>query len=136
YFTYSFFGEVIRHQFDQEPKFERSQFIGEGLEIVVESNVGTVMEVNIFSFAISDEVKRQIGLEELVKNRQLFLTNSIADHLHYTKGSAIYNYMVSFRCQYGILSSYDYHWFLCRPVENPTELLISEALSLNSKSPP
>ncbi|RIB12866.1 hypothetical protein C2G38_2199504 [Gigaspora rosea] len=43
-----FFDEEIQHQSDQEPKFERPQFIGEGLEIVVESNVGTIMEVNIF----------------------------------------------------------------------------------------
>lgn len=127
-----FFDEVIQYQFDQEPKFERPNLFDEDLEIVVESNVDTVMEVNIcrnlnilagpyykFSkqkdldlkrydlnignckpdytcrmFAISDEkiimpieVKRQIVLEELVKNRQLFLTNSIADRLPYTRGS-------------------------------------------------
>ncbi|CAG8813466.1 6393_t:CDS:1, partial [Racocetra fulgida] len=44
----SFFDDVIQYKFDQEPKFERPQFVDKGLEIVVEPNVGTAMEVNIF----------------------------------------------------------------------------------------
>jgi len=48
----------------------------------------------------------------------------------------LYNYMISLRLQYGTLSSYDYRWFLFWPKENPTELYISEALPLQSTSPP
>jgi len=48
----------------------------------------------------------------------------------------IYNYKSSLQLQYGILSSYDYHWFMYRPKNNHTELHISHPLRLESTSPP
>ncbi|POG58673.1 kinase-like domain-containing protein [Rhizophagus irregularis DAOM 181602=DAOM 197198] len=48
----------------------------------------------------------------------------------------IYNYMSSLQLQYGILSSYDNHWFLYRPKNNNTELRISHPLARDSTKPP
>jgi hypothetical protein len=45
----------------------------------------------------------------------------------------IYNYMGGNELRYGILSTYDNHWFLCR---EHTELWISKTLPLQSESPP
>ncbi|RIB12589.1 hypothetical protein C2G38_13384 [Gigaspora rosea] len=47
----------------------------------------------------------------------------------------IYNYMIAVESQYGVLSSYNYHWFLQRPKESPTDLNISEAIPLASTNP-
>ncbi|CAG8494625.1 11206_t:CDS:2 [Paraglomus occultum] len=46
-----------------------------------------------------------------------------------------WNYLCENELQYGILSTYDYHWFLYKPKNAPSELYISEALSLESKCP-
>jgi predicted Ser/Thr protein kinase len=48
----------------------------------------------------------------------------------------IFLYMSENECQYGILTTYDHHWFLRRPLDNPKKLWISEALPLQSTSPP
>ncbi|GET52920.1 kinase-like domain-containing protein [Rhizophagus irregularis DAOM 181602=DAOM 197198] len=45
----------------------------------------------------------------------------------------IYNYMGENELKYGILTTYDNHWFLCR---EHTKLWISKTLSLESESPP
>ncbi|PKY59344.1 hypothetical protein RhiirA4_482002, partial [Rhizophagus irregularis] len=45
----------------------------------------------------------------------------------------IYNYMGGNELRYGILTTYDNHWFLCR---EHTKLWISKTLSLESESPP
>ncbi|CAG8471661.1 27811_t:CDS:1, partial [Racocetra persica] len=37
---------------------------------------------------------------------------------------------------YGVLSTYDNHWFLCRPKDNPTEQQISPTPPFGSISPP
>ncbi|CAG8458846.1 2381_t:CDS:2 [Paraglomus occultum] len=50
--------------------------------------------------------------------------------------SQLYNYMVADELQYGILATYDYHWFFCHPSANPSILLLSESLLLQSTSPP
>ncbi|CAG8695181.1 17495_t:CDS:2, partial [Racocetra fulgida] len=77
------------------------------------------------------EIKRNLVVESLINDEELALENT------HTRDAVkqIYNYMISLHLQYGVLSSYDYHWFLCRPKANPTELLISEALPLESTSP-
>ncbi|EXX63516.1 kinase-like domain-containing protein [Rhizophagus irregularis DAOM 181602=DAOM 197198] len=48
----------------------------------------------------------------------------------------LYNYMSVLELQYGILSSYDYHWFFYRPKNNNTELYISHPLKHDSTDPP
>ncbi|CAG8676460.1 11091_t:CDS:1, partial [Ambispora gerdemannii] len=47
----------------------------------------------------------------------------------------VYNYMCDKQLQYGVLSTYEDHWFLRRPDETPTKLFISPALSSQSESP-
>ncbi|PKC12819.1 hypothetical protein RhiirA5_396657 [Rhizophagus irregularis] len=44
--------------------------------------------------------------------------------------------MTENECQYGVLSTYNKHWFLYRPSNNPKKLWISETLKLTSESPP
>uniref|UniRef100_U9THP3 Protein kinase domain-containing protein n=3 Tax=Rhizophagus irregularis TaxID=588596 RepID=U9THP3_RHIID len=48
----------------------------------------------------------------------------------------IFSYMTENECQYGVLSTYNKHWFLYRPSNNPKKLWISETLKLTSESPP
>lgn len=59
----------------------------------------------------------------------------MAGHLYDIIGQ-IYNYMSSLQLQYGVLSSYDNHWFLYRPKNNNTELQISHSLAYDSTNPP
>nr|CAG8677018.1 3817_t:CDS:2 [Entrophospora candida] len=47
----------------------------------------------------------------------------------------IYSYMAELELQYGVLSTYDNHWFLYQPKDNPTELQISLTYSLDSTLP-
>jgi predicted Ser/Thr protein kinase len=47
----------------------------------------------------------------------------------------IFTYMSESWCKYGIISTYEQHWFLYRPKENPSKLLITDPLTLNSVSP-
>ncbi|PKC12654.1 hypothetical protein RhiirA5_411547 [Rhizophagus irregularis] len=48
----------------------------------------------------------------------------------------VYNYMSALQLQYGILSTYDYHWFFYRPKNNNTALHISHPLKRDSTDPP
>ncbi|PKY28883.1 hypothetical protein RhiirB3_391390 [Rhizophagus irregularis] len=59
----------------------------------------------------------------------------MAGHLYDIIGQ-IYNYMSSLQLQYGVLSSYDNHWFLYRPKNNNTELQISHSCACDSTNPP
>ncbi|KAF0528464.1 kinase-like protein [Gigaspora margarita] len=60
--------------------------------------------------------------------RQLVLTlnNGQLDYLSNSKTKdavdQVYSYMAELGLQYGVLSTYDNHWFLYRPKDNPTEL--------------
>ncbi|RGB38958.1 hypothetical protein C1646_804915 [Rhizophagus diaphanus] len=47
----------------------------------------------------------------------------------------IFSYMIENECQYGVLSTYNMHWFLYRPSNNPKNLWISETLELTSEFP-
>ena len=47
-----------------------------------------------------------------------------------------FSYMVENQRQYGILSTYNKHWFLRRPKDEPEKLYISNTLLLESEHPP
>ena len=47
----------------------------------------------------------------------------------------IYNYMCTGQLQYGVISTYDNHWFLRRPNDDPSKLLASRTLPYNHQSP-
>jgi hypothetical protein len=87
------------------------------------------------------EIKRNVILQDLLTLNNdsdlesLGRQELMVGHL-YNVIRQIYNYMSSLQLQYGILSSYVYHWFLYRPKNNYTELHISHPLALNSTSPP
>jgi len=48
----------------------------------------------------------------------------------------IYNYMSGNESQFGILTTYEGHWFMWRPKETPMKVFISHTLLLQSVSPP
>ncbi|GBC10865.1 hypothetical protein RclHR1_09970005 [Rhizophagus clarus] len=48
----------------------------------------------------------------------------------------IFTYMTEAQLQYGVLSTYQHHWFLRRPPDEPSVLYISSALPIQSQSPP
>ena len=77
------------------------------------------------------EVKRKHVLENI--NGRTFPEFYQADEKARTVIQQIYNYMGESKRRYGILATYDNHWFLRR---EHTELWISETLPLQSVSPP
>ncbi|PKC09592.1 hypothetical protein RhiirA5_415435 [Rhizophagus irregularis] len=90
----------------------------------------------MFQPLIPIEVKRKHILEYIGES-------FIEFHKHNKKAQSgirqIYSYMVVNQVKYSILSTYDNHWFLRRPgdnEENRDKLWISEALPLQSHSPP
>ncbi|CAG8597631.1 6879_t:CDS:2 [Funneliformis mosseae] len=175
-----FLTEVKRYNFFEQEIFKRPQFF-HGVQRVVETNVYTAMEVNIFGvlnevmkkymfakqkdsdFSRNDpnigpfvpdytcrlkindtftkkilalEIKRDILLRDLVG-----LTDEKLERQDFSSHShdiirQIYNYMSSLQLQYGILSSYDIHFFLYRPKHTHTELHISHPLQRVSINPP
>uniref|UniRef100_A0A1D1Y2D2 Serine/threonine-protein kinase grp n=1 Tax=Anthurium amnicola TaxID=1678845 RepID=A0A1D1Y2D2_9ARAE len=48
----------------------------------------------------------------------------------------IFTYMAEAELQYGVLSTYQHHWFLRRPADEPSVLYISDTLLIHSQSPP
>jgi predicted Ser/Thr protein kinase len=79
------------------------------------------------------EVKRGIVLQNI--SGQIFPDFYNSDEKARTVIQQIYNYMVENQLQYGALSTYEHHWFLYRPKETPSKLLISETLQSQSESP-
>ena len=77
---------------------------------------------------------RDIGLSELFRYEDERFTGRASGDLANVI-SQLYNYMVADKLQYGILATYDYHWFFCRPSDNPSILLISESLPSQSTNP-
>ncbi|CAG8516051.1 12425_t:CDS:2 [Funneliformis caledonium] len=147
-----FLEEVTRFSFNQTPKFERSQFV-EGLRARVKNSVETAMDVNIFrilnqfllpEFEFSkqnDSVFNNDNPKHWLRKTRFHLYED--NHFTgYASGdlinviSQLYNYMVTDELQYGILASYDHHFFFRRPIDNPSVLLISESLPFKSTNPP
>ncbi|RGB24922.1 hypothetical protein C1646_821327 [Rhizophagus diaphanus] len=174
-----FKSEANEYNFVGQEKFKKP-FLIENLEVVVESNVETAMEVNIFHILntvlkkykfekqkdsdlprdtsigpfkpdytcrlkiinnllkqiLAIEIKRFIVVEGFENFDDEGLENqSFSGPLHDVI-EQLYNYMSVLELQYGILSSYDYHWFFYRPKNNNTELRISHPLKRDSTDPP
>ncbi|GBC23724.2 kinase-like domain-containing protein [Rhizophagus irregularis DAOM 181602=DAOM 197198] len=91
------------------------------VEVVVDSNVKTAMETSLPSF-------ESFSKEDLE-------SQSFSGPLHDVI-EQVYNYMSALQLQYGILSTYDYHWFFYRPKNNNTALHISHPLKRDSTDPP
>ncbi|CAB4427751.1 unnamed protein product [Rhizophagus irregularis] len=155
-----FFDKVNQFRFDQQPIFERPKFVVK--EIENEEDVRGVLDFNIcqtlnyllgsdhkFSRRSPDtpgipdftchlvgslilviEAKRKHVLEDMGEQTfpEFYNTSKGKDVIQ-----QIYNYMGGNELRYGILTTYDNHWFLCR---EHTKLWISKTLSLESESPP
>ncbi|KAG9297288.1 hypothetical protein G9A89_006387 [Geosiphon pyriformis] len=159
----NFLEEVNQFRFDQQPRFERPQFAKdremineEDVRDALNSNICTVVNKLTgpdFDFSMRGthtpgipdftchylveqlilviEVKRKHVLEDIGGRRfpEFYQDNDKARMVV----QQIYNYMGANERRYGILTTYDNHWFLRR---EHTMLWISETLSLQSKSPP
>ncbi|GBC53122.2 uncharacterized protein OCT59_030178 [Rhizophagus irregularis] len=147
-----FLNNVIHHKFDDKiQRFNRPKFL-ENKDSDFPRNDPTIglfvpdytcRLINNETYGIpilALEIKRDILLQ-----RFLYFTDSDLEEFGKRKLSAgyvydiigqIYNYMSSLQLQYGILSSYDNHWFLYRPKNNNTELRISHPLARDSTKPP
>ena len=158
-----FFEEVNRFRFDQQPRFERPKFNDEFIIVNEEVlrnaiNVNICMVLNKltgsdyeYTMRSTDtpgvpdftchylvellilviEVKRKHVLEDI--NGRTFPEFYQADEKARTVIQQVYNYMGVNELRYGILATYDNHWFLRR---EHTELWISKTLPLQSESPP
>ncbi|GBC23346.1 kinase-like domain-containing protein [Rhizophagus irregularis DAOM 181602=DAOM 197198] len=156
-----FFDKVNQFRFDQQPIFERPQF-NQDIEIVNEEDVRVAISINIclmlnklmepdYNFSkrppnspgIPDftchlvgslilviEAKRKYVLEDMGEQTfpEFYQTSKGKDVIQ-----QIYNYMGGNELRYGILTTYDNHWFLRR---EHAKLWISKTLPLQSKSPP
>lgn len=156
-----FLDEVNQFRFDKQPRFERPQFIRDKV-VFNEEDVRVAIDVNIcmvlnrlmapgYSFSrrptltsgIPDfncflaellilviEAKRNNVLEDIGNQEfpEFYKKNEKARMVI----QQIYNYMGENELRYGILTTYNNHWFLRR---EHTELWISKTLPLQSKSP-
>ena len=158
-----FFDRVNSFSFDQQPRFERPKFNDRFVVVNEEDlrnamNVNICMILNdiigpdyeysmrqsdapgepdftchylVESLILVIEVKRKHVLENI--NGKTFPEFYQADEKARTVIQQIYNYMGENKRRYGILATYDNHWFLRR---EHTELWISKTLPLQSVSPP
>jgi predicted Ser/Thr protein kinase len=157
-----FFEEVNQFRFDQLPKFERPKFNDEFV-VVGEEDVRNAFNVNICmilnnltgpdcvysrlqthtpgipdfnchlveSLILVIEVKRKHVLKDI--DGQTFPEFYQSSEKAKMVIQQVYNYMGVNELRYGILATYDNHWFLRR---EHTELWISKTLPLQSESPP
>jgi hypothetical protein len=156
-----FFEQVNSFHFDQQPIFERPRF-NDRFAVVDEEDVRNAINVNICmilndltgpdyvysrkstdtpgipdfnchlvgSLILVMEAKRKHVLEDMGEQTfpEFYQTSKGKDVVQ-----QIYNYMGGNELRYGILTTYDNHWFLCR---EHTKLWISKTLPLQSESPP
>ena len=157
-----FFDKVNQFRFDHQPRFERPQF-SQDREVENEDDVRDALNSNIClvlnrlmgpeykfsrrsthtpgipdfnchlvgSLILVIEVKRKHVLEDI--NGRTFPDFYKADEKARMVIQQVYNYMGVNELRYGILATYDNHWFLRR---EHTELWISETLPLQSETPP
>ncbi|KAG9287282.1 hypothetical protein G9A89_008912 [Geosiphon pyriformis] len=144
-----FFDEVNRFRFDQQPRFERPQFIRDKV-VLSEEDVRLAIDVNIcmaygarmvflrqptHTPGISDFNCYSVELLILVIEKMKHILEDIDERtfpeFYQPNEKArmviqeIYNYMGANELRYDILSTYDNHWFLRR---KHTELWISNTL--------
>ncbi|PKK64329.1 hypothetical protein RhiirC2_787666 [Rhizophagus irregularis] len=161
-----FFEEVNNFKFRDESEYNRPIFINYSqmynemsVQTAFETNICEVLNKLLRNYDFSRELTKNPGdpdficrfamLEPLmpieVKRKHIleYIESFIEFHKHNKKAQSvikqIYSYMVVNQVKFGILSTYDNHWFLCRPGdngENRARLWISEALPLESHSPP
>ena len=96
-----------------------------------------------FEFIAPIEIKREHILQLLLMDgEQTFLyfdeTNERYDMNEHARDviRQTFTYMAEAQLQYGVLSTYQHHWFLRRPADEPSVLYISKTLLIQSQSPP
>jgi hypothetical protein len=156
-----FFDKVNQFHFNQQPIFERHRF-NDRFVVVDEEDVRNAININICmilndltgpdyvysrkstntssipdfnchlvgSLILVMEAKRKHVLEDMGEQTfpEFYQTSKGKDVIQ-----QIYNYMRGNELRYGILTTYDNHWFLRQEY---AELWISKTLPLQSESPP
>ncbi|CAG8525632.1 4526_t:CDS:2 [Funneliformis mosseae] len=96
-----------------------------------------------YEFIASIEIKREHVLQLLLLDgEQTFLyfdeTNERYEMNEHARDviRQTFTYMAEAQLQYGVLSTYQHHWFLRRPADEPSVLYISKTLLIQSQSPP
>ncbi|PKC00195.1 kinase-like protein [Rhizophagus irregularis] len=161
-----FFEKVNNFKFGDESKYNRPIFINYSqmynemsIQTAFETNICEVLNKLLRNYDFSRESTKNPGdpdfichfamLEPLmpieVKRKHIleYIGSFIEFYKHNKKAQSvikqIYSYMVVNQVKFGILSTYDNHWFLRQlgdNEENRARLWISEALPLESHSPP
>ncbi|RHZ60281.1 hypothetical protein Glove_355g96 [Diversispora epigaea] len=117
---------VLNELMGPDYEFSRRRATAAGIPDFTGYFVDTILILTI-------EIKRELISQNI--DRQIFPDFYNSDEKTRTVIQQIYNYMVECQLQYGVLSTYEHHWFLCRSKETPSKLLISETLPSQSKSP-
>ncbi|PKY58869.1 hypothetical protein RhiirA4_481145 [Rhizophagus irregularis] len=157
-----FFEEVSHFHFEEHPRFERPNFVvkeiinEEDVQSIFDFNICQILnkltgpdyiysrrkirgngipDLNCHYLAklliLVIEVKRELILQDI--GEQSFPDFYKSNRKARIVIQQIYNYMGENELRYGILTTYENHWFLRR---EHTELWISKTLPLRSESPP
>ena len=158
-----FFEQVNSFHFDQQPIFERPRFVmkevvdEEDVRSVLDFNICQILNKlmgpdcvysrkstdtpgipdfnchRVGSLILVMEAKRKHVLEDMGEQTfpEFYKTSETSKGKDVIQ--QIYNYMGGNELRYGILTTYDNHWFLRR---EHAKLWISKTLSLQSESPP
>ncbi|RIA83794.1 kinase-like domain-containing protein [Glomus cerebriforme] len=135
------FEEVNQFNFDNKPKFKRPQFMEYSNCFVEENTIAG--EPDFVVHFISGNSSKFIMPIEIIMNHVLqeIGEQTFPDFYKSNENARkaiqqIYIYMTEAQLQYGVLSTYEFHWFLHRPDDEPSVLYVSKTLSLQSQSPP
>ncbi|RHZ85979.1 hypothetical protein Glove_57g125 [Diversispora epigaea] len=161
----TFFEEVNQFSFDKEPKFKKPPHFQiysnvvdeEEVRYAFNSNICLVLNELLPDYQFSRRSTHTPGisafncyysLETLVLTIEVEISHALSNiggqtfpDFYKSDLTAkmviwqIYNYMCQNQLQYGVLTTYDNHWFLHRSDKTPSKLSISPTLSSQSKSP-
>ncbi|GES84690.1 kinase-like domain-containing protein [Rhizophagus clarus] len=121
-----------------QPKFKRSAFI-DYAPLVNEEAARSIFDSNI-----CQALNKLLGPDYVIERKSDYIVDAILSNVgvphdseHVCSGKdkvirQIFTYMSEPWCKYGIISTYEKHWFLYRPRGTPSKLLISDPTVLEA----
>ena len=103
------------------------------LRLAIEVKTKWVLSSNDLVAQFNREVETQKKNRKRKRNSVIYnsnLQNSVIRQIR-----QIFGYLCHNGLRYGVITTYDYSWFLCRSFEGPKLLLISPAISYDSRNP-
>ncbi|GBB95353.1 hypothetical protein RclHR1_25130005, partial [Rhizophagus clarus] len=134
----NFLDEVKQFNFEVQPKFKRSAFI-DYAPLVNEEAARSIFDSNI-----CQALNKLLGPDYVIERKSDYIVDAILSNVgvphdseHVCSGKdkvirQIFTYMSEPWCKYGIISTYEKHWFLYRPRGTPSKLLISDPTVLEA----